>query len=156
MAGHSAGGAFALWLAARAKIATSSELYAANPLRVRAVFALAPAPDLERLHETGACGNVIDKLMGGSPATQASRYAAASLMQLAPVGVPQTLLVGAKDQSWGPIGRSYFARTQAVGDSTVRLIELPESGHFEMINPASSSWAAVMTALKATFAERAR
>jgi acetyl esterase/lipase len=155
-AGHSAGGAFALWLAARSRIAKASELYAPNPLRVRAVFGLAPAPDLERLHETGVCGNVIDKLMGGSPAAQADRYAAASLMQLAPVGVPQTLLIGMKDQTWGPIGRSYYARTQAVGDSTVRFIELPESGHFEMINPASSSWGAVMAALKSTFAERAR
>jgi acetyl esterase/lipase len=151
-AGHSAGGAFALWLAARAKIAASSELYASNPLRVRAVFALAPAPDLERLAETGVCGNVIDKLMGGSPAAHADRYAAASLMRLAPVGVPQTLLIGARDESWGPIGRSYYARTQAVGDSTVRLIELPESGHFEMINPASSSWGAVMAALRSAFA----
>lgn len=35
--GHSAGGAFALWLAARGKIQPSSELYVKDPLRVRVV-----------------------------------------------------------------------------------------------------------------------
>jgi len=154
-AGHSAGGAFALWLAARGKIAPQSELYAKNPLKVRAVFALAPAPDLEQLQASGVCGNVIDKLMGGSPAQHADRYDAASLMRLAPVGVPQTLVIGMRDQSWGPIGRSYFARTQAVGDTAAHVVELPESGHFEMINPRSSSWPAVVRALRAAAGDAA-
>jgi acetyl esterase/lipase len=148
-AGHSAGGGFALWLAARPKIPASSELYVKDPLRVRAVLALAPAPDLDQLHQSGVCQNVIDKLMGGSPSEHADRYAAASATRLAPVGVPQTLVVGAKDQSWGPAGRAFFARTREVADSSARLIELPESGHFEMIDPGSSSWAAVYRALKA-------
>ena len=146
--GHSAGGAFALWLAARNKVPASSELYTKDPLRIRAVVALAPAPDLDQLQQSGVCGNVIDKLMGGSPSAHQDRYAAASPMRLAPVGVPQTLVIGAKDASWGPIGRAYFARTRAVGDSTVRVVELPESGHFEMIDPGSSSWAAVFAAFR--------
>jgi acetyl esterase/lipase len=56
VAGHSAGGMFALWVAARKKIPASSELYVANPLAVRGVFALAPAPDLEGLSAAGTCG----------------------------------------------------------------------------------------------------
>lgn len=150
--GHSAGGAFALWLAARGKIAASSELYMKDPLRIRAVVALAPAPDLEQLHQSGVCGNVIDKLMGGSPSAHEDRYAVASPIRLAPVGVPQTLVIGAKDASWGPAGRAYFARTRALGDSTVRLVELPESGHFEMIDPGSSSWATVFAAFRTAVA----
>ncbi len=149
--GHSAGGAFALWLAARGKISSSSELYVKDPLRIRAVVALAPAPDFEQLHESGVCGNVIDKLIGGSPAVHDDRYAAASATRLVPIGVAQTLLVGTKDASWGPAGRSYFARTRSLGDSTARLIELPESGHFEMIDPGSSSWPTVYGAFKAAF-----
>jgi acetyl esterase/lipase len=149
-AGHSAGGAYALWLAARSKLPPSSELYVKDPLRVNAVVALAPAPDLEQLHQTGVCGNVVDKLMGGSPSAHADRYAAVSPMRLAPVGVPQTLLVGAKDNAWAPGGRAYFAHAREIGDSSARLIELPESGHFEMIYPPSSSWAAVYQAFKST------
>jgi acetyl esterase/lipase len=155
-AGHSAGGTFALWLAARSKIPPSSELYVKDPLRVRSVVALAPAPDLEQLHQSGVCGNVIDKLMGGSPAMREDRYAAASLMRLAPVNAPQTLLIGAKDATFGPVGRAYFARARAVGDSTTRLIELPESGHFEMIDPGSSSWPEVYGAFKASLTQDSR
>jgi acetyl esterase/lipase len=155
-AGHSAGGAFALWLAARPKIPASSELYVKDPLPVRGVFALAPAPDLEQLHQAGVCQNVIDKLMGGSPAAHADRYAAASATRLAPIGAPQALVVGAKDGSWGPSGRAFFARTRELGDSSARLVELPESGHFEMINPASSSWPAVYRSLAALAAELKR
>jgi acetyl esterase/lipase len=151
VAGHSAGGQFALWLAARGKIPPSSELYVANPLRVRGVFALAPAPDLEGLHAAGTCGNVINKLMGGSPAEHADRYAAASPMKLAPIGVPQVLIVGARDQSWSPIGRSYFARARAVGDTTVTLVEAPEAGHFELIAPKTTTWPVVIRELKAMF-----
>jgi acetyl esterase/lipase len=47
--GHSAGGEFALWLAARNKIQSSSDVYVANPVKVHGVVALAPAPDLEAL-----------------------------------------------------------------------------------------------------------
>jgi len=155
-AGHSAGGAFALWLAARSKIPASSELYVKDPLSVRAVVALAPAPDLEQLHASGVCGNVIDKLMGGSPSAHDDRYAAASAMRLMPVGVPQTLLVGAQDASWGPVGRTYFTRTRASGDSTARLVELPESGHFEMIDPGSSSWPTVYAAFKSALSNLKR
>ena len=64
-------------------------------------------------------------------------------------GVPQTLMIGAKDQAFGPGGRAYFARTQAIGDTSARLIELPESGHFEMIDPGSTTWPAVYRALRA-------
>lgn len=149
--GHSAGGGFALWLAARGKIPVSSELYVKDPLRVNAVVALAPAPDLDQLEKQGACGNVIDKLMGGSPSAHADRYAAASAMRLAPVGVPQTLVIGAKDNSWSPGGRAYFAHAREIGDSSVRLVELPESGHFEMLDPGSSSWTTVYQAFKSVW-----
>jgi len=154
--GHSAGGQFALWLAARKKIPVTSVLYVANPLPVRGVFALAPAPDLEGLYASGVCGKVIDRLMGGSPTDHPDRYAAASPMQLAPIALPQLLVIGAYDQSWGPIGRSYFARSRAAGDTAVHLVELPESGHFEMIAPLTTSWPLVIGALQALFARIGR
>ena len=150
--GHSAGGGYALWLAARSKIAPSSDLVVKDPLRIRAVFGLAPAADLEMVQAANTCGGVIGKLMGGSPAEQDSRYAAASLMRLAPLSVPQTLVFGMLDRQWTPVGRSYLARAQQLGDTAVHVVELPESGHFEMVNPASTSWPAVITSLKSLFA----
>lgn len=151
-AGHSAGGEFALWLASRRKIPQTSELYAPDPLPVRGVLGLAPAPDLEGLHANGVCDHVIDKLMGGSPTDRPERYAVTSLMQLAPLPVPSVLVIGAHDQGWGPVGRSYLARALAAGDTAVHVVDAPEAGHFEIINPASSSWPLVTSALKELFA----
>lgn len=148
-AGHSAGGSFALWLAVRDRLPRDSELWRPDPVSVQGVLGMAPAPDLEGLQERGVCGNVIDGLMGGSPDAFPGRYATASMMRLPPPTVPQTLLVGALDRSWGPVGRTYFEHAQAVGDTLARLVELPESGHFEMIVPTTSTWPGVLRELRA-------
>lgn len=151
--GHSAGGEFALWLAARHKIPATSEVYVANPLKVSGVVALAPAPDLESLESAGTCGKVIDKLIGGSPADLAARYTAVSPMKLAPIAVPSTLIVGAQDRAFGPNGRGYFARAKEAGDTKVKLVEAPESGHFELIAPKTTTWPIVIAEFKAMFAK---
>ena len=152
-AGHSAGGSLALWAAARDKIDSASDLYVEDPVSVQAVFALAPAADLEGLQAGGTCGNVVGRLMGGSPLEHPDRYRAASPMQLTPVGVPQTLLIGGLDATWAPPGRAYYNRAITVGDSEVRVVDLPESGHFEMVVPSTSTWPLVIAALRDTFAE---
>ena len=112
--GHSAGGSFGLWLAARDRIPRESELWRSDPLRVGGVLALAPAPDLEGLHAAGVCGNVIDG-------------------------------------SWGPVGRTWHRHAPEVGARGVQLLEAPESGHFEMIVPGTSTLTLVMEALAELF-----
>lgn len=146
--GHSAGGHFALWLAARTKIPRASPLLAADPLVVHGVLSLAPAPDLEGLHASGVCGNVINRLMGGSPAENPDRYAAASPMQLVPIAVPQVHVIGALDRNWAPIGRAYLARARAAGDTTVQSVEAPDAGHFDLLAPTTTTWPIVINALK--------
>lgn len=146
-AGHSAGGHLALWLAARSRLTDREPFRTENPLGIRAVLALAPAPDLVYLHERDVCGSVVDKLLGGSPETQPERYRAASPMSLIPIGVPQVLVLGRFDEGWAPVGRRYFEAAKAKGDD-VRLIEAPESGHFEMIDPDSTTWPLVRDALR--------
>jgi hypothetical protein len=54
-------------------------------------------------------------------------------MRLAPIPVPQVLLIGKLDQTWAPVGRPYYERARALGDRQITLIEAPESGHFELI-----------------------
>lgn len=152
-AGHSAGGGFALWLAARDHLPRTSPLWSPDPLKVQAVLALAPAPNLADLEGRGVCGNVIDSLMGGSPDAFPDRYAAASPMKLVPVGVPQIVVVGARDSSWGPSGRTYYARARAAGDDEVELRIAPEAGHFDVIAPTTTSWPVVMKALADAFAD---
>ncbi|MDX1646742.1 MAG: alpha/beta hydrolase [Longimicrobiales bacterium] len=150
VAGHSAGGTLALWAAARSRIPESSPLYVADPLRPSAVFGLAAVGDLEAVHMQGSCGNVVDRLMGGGPVEVPERYAAASPMQLVPLDVPVVSLVGSRDP-WTPPSVSWVHRARAVGMDEIRLVELPRSGHFEMIAPATPTWSSVMRALHETF-----
>ncbi len=145
--GHSAGGHLALWLAARSKLIEREPFQAESPVLPGAVLGLAPAPDLAYLHEQNVCDGVIDKLLGGSPDTQRERYEMASPMRLAPLGVPQILILGKHDTNWTPVGRRYFDAAKAAGDD-VRVVEAPESGHFEMIDPDSTTWPLVAGALR--------
>ena len=151
--GHSAGGQLALWLAARGRIPSSSELYASEPLAIHGVLALAPAPNLATLHSSGACGPGVDGLMGGSPEARPERYQVGSPMQLMPVGVPQRVIVGALDAQFGSSGRAYFQAASAAGSSPVTLREAPESGHFEMVVPSTSTWPITLQELESLSAE---
>lgn len=149
-AGHSAGGHLALWLGAR-----KGELFGENPVRPRAILGLAPAPDLAHLYERGVCGNVVDSLLGGSPTTRPERYRMASVTELVPLGIPQVLVLGRFDESWTPVGRRYYEAAREASDD-VRVIEAPESGHFEMIDPDSTTWRLVEGAMIELLGLRAR
>jgi len=144
--GHSAGGQLALWLAARARLGPDSPLRGPEPLRLRGVLGLAAAADLAFLYEQQVCGHVVEGLMGGSPAEFPERYAIASPVERVPLDVPQILLNGRYDTRWAPVALRYFEAARAAG-APVRLIEAPESGHFEMIDPDSSTWPLVRDAV---------
>lgn len=151
--GHSAGGQLALWAAARSKMPPGSPIHAPAPLPVRGVVGLAPAATLAELHRVGICGDVVDGLMGGGPDEVPDRYRAASPMRLTPVGVPQRVIVGVHDETWGPHGRAYVRRAREAGEPSISLRVAPESGHFEMIVPGTSTWLLVLEELDALFRE---
>ena len=149
--GHSAGGELALWLAARRKIPTTNELFMADPLAIQGVLALAPAADLESLSTSDGCGGAVLSLMGGTKATRAERFLAASPMDLAPLGVPETVVVGARDDTWTPIARAYVDHARALGDTGLEVVVAPEAGHFELIDPDSSTWPRIVDAYRTLF-----
>ena len=64
------------------------------------------------------------------------------------VYMPQRLVIGAYDQAWGPSGRAYYDAGLADGSAPVTMVEAPESGHFEVIAPQSSTWRNVLTELR--------
>jgi len=150
-AGHSAGADFALWLAARNRIRPESPLRVKKPLAIRAVLALAPAPDLGALQAQGVCDHVVDKLMGGSPTTVPERYRDVSPALMIPIGVPQVVIIGGQDRNWGPPGRAYQSAVAAARDTLVRFVDAPDAGHFDVIAPTSTSWGLVMQALRDLF-----
>ena len=140
VAGHSAGGHLAIWLANRPSQWPAE-------LEPAAVLALAPAADLAYLHEQQVCGHVIDKLMDGSPEQYPQRYQAASGTQRLPLQIPQYLVIGKYDEYWAPVGRMYADQALKAGNTPL-VIDATESGHFEMIDPDSSTWPLVLGAAK--------
>ena len=146
--GHSAGGHLALWAGARPKIPARHDLYQADPLPLAGVVALAPAAALTKLHQQDVCDKVIDRLMDGSPAERPDRYAYVEPVRMAPIGVPQTLLMGVYDTNWTPHGEEYYTAARAIGDNMMRRVMAPEAGHFEVINPSSTTWPLVLEAVR--------
>lgn len=152
-AGHSAGGNSALWLAARSRIAKDSALFVAKPLPIGGVLALAPAGDFVEMHEKNGCGGIMEPLMGGSPATVGDRYRAASPGELLPIGVPQAIVIAHRDERFRDFGRSYAAKAHAAGDRQLVIVDAPESGHFDVIAPPTTTWPIVRHALDDLFAK---
>ncbi|MEJ2127899.1 MAG: alpha/beta hydrolase [Woeseiaceae bacterium] len=142
VAGHSAGGHLALWIAQRIE-----ELQPDNAVRTRGVLGLAPAPDLEYLSAHGTCGDAATLLMGGSPEEYPERYAYGSVTNRVPQTTPQIVVVGKYDETWRPVGVRY-AKAAAEQGAPISVIDAPESGHFEMIDPDSTTWPLVLGAAR--------
>lgn len=127
--GHSAGGHLALWLAAErgAELAVSQ----------------AGVVDLAEAWRLGLSRRAPEELLGGTPDEVPERYASASPAARLPLGVPQLLVHGRRDDTV-PVGmsRAYADRARRAGDA-VELVETDE-GHFECLDPASESWAAIL------------
>jgi len=146
--GHSAGGHFALWLAARPKLPKSSELYVKDPLRLKDVVDLDGPGDLKAalpLQQPVCGGPVITQLMGGSPEERAQRYREGSPVEMLPFGVPQEIFAGRMFAAQTP---AYVEAATRTGD-TVHATVAAQSGHFVFIDPGSYTWPQVVKAIRA-------
>ena len=145
--GHSAGGHLAMWLAARAKLPRTSDLYTSNPLSLRGVVNLDGPPDLKATIavQQPICGSpVITNLIGGSPDEQPDRYRAASPIELLPFGVRQEFFAG---RMFAAQVAPYEAASKRAGD-TLQTTVLAEAGHFVFIDPQSEVWPQVLAAVR--------
>lgn len=169
--GHSAGGHLALWYAAHAAAgssgtAPSSASAAANspeaaafsvagssaaglPALVPAgVVVLAPVADLAEAYRLDLDEGAVAALLGGDPAARSQAYAAADPLPKTPLRSPTVIVHGTADvQVPISLSRRYAAAARA-GGSEIALQELPNVGHFELIDPRSSVWRKVTEALR--------
>ncbi len=131
VAGHSAGGHLALWLAAERK------------LPLRGVISLAGVTDLRKAAEQRVCGDVVQQLIGGTPGQVEERYRRASPAERLPLRVPVRLIQGARDKIV-PLGmvREYEAAAKKAGDDA-RLIVVDDAAHFELIAPGTEAFRTV-------------
>ncbi len=131
--GHSAGGQLAL----RA---------AQEDANVTGVIALAPVAVLEMAYELHLSNDATAKFLGGTPEQLPDAYRAAcpsrhSLRQ------PAAIIHGMDDETVPiTIARKFMERRKQDG---VRLVELPGTGHMELIDPQEEAFKAVRFALRA-------
>ncbi|HSN78701.1 MAG TPA: alpha/beta fold hydrolase [Anaerolineae bacterium] len=145
--GHSAGGHLALWAAAARRIPGDHSLHDADPLPLRRVVALAAVSDLRRAWELHLSSGAVAELLGGGPQQAPEAYALASPIELLPLDVPQILLHGDADEAVPyELSQRFHAAARAAGDDCA-LVTLPNTGHFELIDPRSAAWPHVLTTL---------
>jgi acetyl esterase/lipase len=147
--GHSAGGHFAMWLAARSRLAKTSDLYIDNPIRLTGVVNLDGPADLKAMLtvQQPICGRpVITQLLGGSPEAQPARYRDGSPIELLPLGVKQEFFAG---EMFAAQAAPYEAAAKKAGESP-RMTVLLGAGHFLFIDPQSYVWPQVVAAVRRT------
>jgi len=145
-AGHSAGGHLALWIAARAKLVATDELYIANPLPIHGVVSLAGIPDLEDSIASNICGGSAARLVGGD---DPNRYRQGSPSRLAPLNVPQIYIQG-NDDFLVPATyvKKYVKTATDLGDQILYYKSFNSTGHFELIVPTTEAGQGVIEAIK--------
>jgi len=149
LVGHSAGGHLALWAAARHRLPTGSPWRLDAPMRgLAGVVALAAVSDLGACYSQHLGNDAVVPLLGGGPHEFPDRYAQTDPARLLPSGV-RAVLVHGVDDGRVPVGmsESYASAAEQAGDD-VTLATLPACGHFEVIDPWSAAWPAVLDALR--------
>ena len=130
--GHSAGGHLALWLAAELP-------------DLAGVVALAPVASLQLAWKLNLSDGAVREFLGGTPQEVPERYASAD-PAARPARIPRTLIHGTMDTIVPlELSRAYVA-ARSSDLNPPRLVELPDAGHFTVIDPANPALYAALAA----------
>ena len=88
-------------------------------------------------------------MLGGTPAQVAERYRAVSPIERLPIGVPVRIVHGVADPTVLVAQSRAFAARSKIAGGAVTVVEVAGAGHFDLIAPQSTAWAAVMDAIRA-------
>jgi dipeptidyl aminopeptidase/acylaminoacyl peptidase len=122
---------------------------------VTAAVSLAGAVDLEQAATAPDTDDNVVKLresvislLGGAPDQVPDRYRSTSPIDRLPLGIPQLLVHGAKDDIV-PLeeSRAYVAAAAKTSDR-VRLIELPAADHADVIGVEKAGWSEILSWLR--------
>ena len=146
--GHSAGGHFVLWLAARPRLPAGSALKTASPLPIAGVVSVGGLPDLEPEAAQGVCGQgTIARLVGVPSAERPNVYADTSPAELGVGPEPQVQINGEDDGIAPPaFAHAYAAKMKG---ARLRTIVMPATGHVELIAPGTAAWNQAVESLNA-------
>jgi acetyl esterase/lipase len=129
--GHSAGGQLALCLAAHER-------------KITRVVSLAGVVDLQRAYQFHLSNDAVVEFLHGTPAEVLDHYREADPMQLSIPQARQYLIHGSADDIVPPaFSRDYVsAKQKRTGKEKEdpRLVEVSGAGHFDVIDPRTSTW----------------
>lgn len=142
--GHSAGGHLALWLAGCHRISKGSPIHIDEKQAVTKAISLAGVSDLRLAWKQKLGHGIVTRLMRGTPNEYPEKYDAGSPIELLPTGAIQALVHGSNDDIV-PISQSeaYVEKAERLGDWPT-FVKLNGTGHFELIDPESDAWPAVV------------
>lgn len=133
VAGHSAGGHLALWLAG-------------EDLGIDRVVGLAPVGDLRAAARARLGDGATQALLGGEPDEQPERYDAADpATRFAQRPTCEVLVVHGAEDELVPLANS---EGLVAAHPFVDLRVVEEADHFDVIDPRSAAWPAVLAALR--------
>lgn len=136
--GHSAGGQLVAWAA--------NQRWAAG---IAGVVVLAGCVDLGATDRLHLGRDAARDWLGGSPAAQPDRWAAADPMTILPPRCPVRLLHGREDQQVPvAVTDEYLRRCRELGADVTRQV-LSDTGHFSLIDPQAPAFGRVLATLTA-------
>jgi acetyl esterase/lipase len=140
--GHSAGGQLALWAASRSTF--EAGFVGSDPKIVPAsVVAQAPVADLIRAADENLGNGAVRDLLGGTPDEVPLTYLSASPTVLEP-GPSRHLLIHSVADDIVPVSQSHsYVESVTAKGGEVEMIELPDGGHFDVIDVDSAAWAQI-------------
>lgn len=151
LTGHSAGGHLALWAASRSKLPAASPLrQAAEPLAVRHVVSMAGIGDLSAFapRMAGSCGRgILERLSAGG----SDPFADVSPSRLGlPAAVASVVMVSAAEDQIVPVwsARDYRTALPADAAARVRLRDIADAGHFDLVAPGTPAFEAVFEEIR--------
>jgi acetyl esterase/lipase len=133
--GHSAGGQLAIAVAA-------------NETDVSAVVSLAGVLDLQRAYELRLSHDAVVEFLGGKPSQVAERYREADPMRLNVPTSTRQIIIHGSDDDVVPVtfSRDYADKKKRAGEN-VRLLEIQNANHFDVIDPRSKAWGQMIPAI---------
>lgn len=148
--GHSAGGQLVQWIAGRARIAPTSPLYRAHPLKVGNIVSLGGLADLR--HEAAliksSCDRDIVQLAGSPSPERPDVLLDTNAADLMPNGSRTWLVTGELDTISPPrVAHDYAARAKAAGD-VAEVVILPQASHYDEVAASSPAWPQVLRVIE--------
>lgn len=128
--GHSAGGQLALRLAS-------------EPVPLKAVIALAPVGDLRLAYELNLSNGAVVEFLGGTPEAMPGRYDEACASSHA-VSARRFMVHGTKDEDVPIDITRAFMLARHNDPEPPSLLEIPDSGHMDLIDPESPAGSIVI------------